>query len=118
MLRVKVWWFVIVVEHPDDDPEEDRYRRHGSILPTSAVSRWGIDSVGIASRSAAGASNANPDPLGCVVRQSCVHHFLWSRITFGASPSAGRACSGRRKNAGATFQRRPLSVRTVTVFLL
>ncbi len=47
VLCVKVWWFVIVVKHPDDDPEEDRYRRHGSILPTSAVSRLGIGSVGI-----------------------------------------------------------------------
>jgi len=39
VFRVKVWWFMIVVEHPDDDPEEDRYRGHESILPTSAVSR-------------------------------------------------------------------------------
>jgi len=34
VLRMKVRRLVIVVEHPNDDPEEHRYRWHGSILPT------------------------------------------------------------------------------------
>jgi len=47
VLRMKVRWLVIVVEHTNDDPEEDRYRRHGSMLSASALWSTRMASVGV-----------------------------------------------------------------------
>ena len=35
MFRVEMRWHVFLVEHPDDDPEEDGYHRHGMSIPSS-----------------------------------------------------------------------------------
>src|SRR5437667_3564068 len=56
--------------------------------------------------------------LHCGVRQHPVDHFFRSRMTLGARSPAAFELSPRCKSLGATFQRWPLSVMTVTVFRL